>query len=1332
MLCFLGHGKGEGGLSGFPVPCHIGIGGLRISRTAVGGSVIEAKSEAGAGQIGHGKACRQRLCRFQRGRVIHKLHDHVPAAVSHKFVACSSHIGAEIRCIRVAHQLHPAFPADIRRQHILHIGAYPQIEGIIPLRVIVHWHILITEQLREGGIRLASHAEVHVFAAPIIGNAQCGADHIRCAPDLLIVHAEVHGGKAHSAYHRDITGNLHLCPQEHFKEPVSVVLPHNGHIAAAVDQAVEQICRKRTLQAESRPPFHGQRDMIYRVNGFQNLQVVCHQRKAGSSQTEGGSSVQHLQDGEGQGHDQLQRRHFLHAHHRVIQVGEAATAAGDPHYAASVNVHAGFKAAEIEVYLIGDGDIVVALEGQPELSLKHFCVHAACKAEAPVPDGVHLQNTLQIAQLRGEVRQTHLHLEMHAAEALTTAEHHIRHHDRGAEGGSLVLEFFQSLRAEHLIPEAGIIQKSPYAGGLIQMVGAPIIRKLRPVGAALRLGGTGACKAQIQIGGKGHHIAGKTLGRLTIVLIDSAHLAEGQIEHHTGQRLSDSGGSGPHKGDVLIIAAPFVFPFVAVIGLEGDGLALLELGKAGLAGPDGGSCHAGQQFSVKLHPDRILIPLAVRFGTAVVVHGHGTVFKIQAVIHRHAVLHHGFPGVRIHGFFADGGDLCGHFHGYAVPFRSVMFLHSELAPEGEQDGMELHLAALGIGGVADFPLCLLIGQQLGFAVKQLEPIGRLFLGALPRHIEANHRRNTVAIVFQFRVIGDGEHQAGCALGLIGRLRDPGTDCVIRPLQLQFPCALRQTDIRSDHHIHHIVPEGHCLPIQQNPLPGAAVFRIEIPCGAILQHGGIGQRHGKMPHALAVNGLGSHVHKAYPGQAAVTGRKQHIDGLTAQQIFLRQLSVGVLRVVDGHGQPLIRGIFHRSRLKIQGLCDRLAHCHIRIGNDQRGDGLVIIAAKGRTVLRFQRTQIAGAGHCKGQRFQIGRVGLRVVFKGHAQLQIGLAGADDLEPVLCIVVIQTAPGGHIDGHPFLRADAAVGKHAVEGGQIGGGIRSNGSQLEVQRHGAVCGQICIDGVGEIQRGIRRKIKQRSRQIVPVSYRDAIGCLSPAAGGISRNPHILQRVGSEDIARKLRIGSVQHRLCMAGDVGDLIIAVILIAQTGIVQDSGLHLYRPGACILRLHGNGNHAMLIGGGIRQREGHRKGQRSGAPHRRDGGVCAAGLGDADSLPAGVAKPAVNAAEDIVPLLLSLRNPEGEEGGIVISVMVQQSFVVVGFFQLASFHRTHGEAAVFRGNLRFDIAVGDGVNLGFLRCPCRGGKQTQTQGRRQKQAEPAFNFLHDLHLTFLRTG
>ena len=166
------------------------------------------------------------------------------------------------------------------------------------------------------------------------------------------------------------------------------------------------------------------------------------------------------------------------------------------------------------------------------------------------------------------------------------------------------------------------------------------------------------------------------------------------------------------------------------------------------------------------------------------------------------------------------------------------------------------------------------------------------------------------------------------------------------------------------------------------------------------------------------------------------------------------------------------------------------------------------------------------------------------------------------------------------------------------------------------------------------------------------------------------------------------------------LIVAEILLAQRGIVEDARLDGHGCAAAVGHTEAQADHTGLVGAGVGEGDALGEGQAVHTPNRLDGAVL---LGDSDTAAAGVF-----AAKNVILGGAPRAHAEGQEGSVILPVVVEQLFVVVGLFQAVTLHRAHGEAAVFLADGYADVVVAEGAGL------CQLVSQ-RGDGHRRQQAD-----------------
>ena len=407
--------------------------------------------------------------------------------------------------------------------------------------------------------------------------------------------------------------------------------------------------------------------------------------------------------------------------------------------------------------------------------------------------------------------------------------------------------------------------------------------------------------------------------------------------------------------------------------------------------------------------------------------------------------------------------------------------------------------------------------------------------------------------------------------------------------------------------------------------------LEIPLAGIGQKIRIRHRDKEVPCALGVDDLGRHGGEVHLGHIAVAAGQQDIGHALAQFVFLGDRSV-----INADGDALIGGIRADFCFEIQRLGFALAHLQRGVG-DGEGVGGLIVLPHGCTALVREGAQVAAALHRQDEVAQIlcalsGDVG---EVHRHGEVSAALDAAFGDKVALIVVQLQTDRGGQIDRHAVTGGGFVVGKHAVVGVEGGAAARSHAAQIEIQGVGAVGGHVFAAGVGEVQRLDRREVKEGACQMAPVAEGCLGGLLVAVDGvgdhggaiGIVRGEQLLRDVAGQHLFLADRFGFL--RACIVV----LIVAEILLAQRGIVEDARLDGHRRAAAVGHAEAQADHAGLVGAGVGEGNALGEGQAVHAPNRLDGAVLL-GDGNAAAVFIGVA-----AAKDVVLGGVPLAHAEG---------------------------------------------------------------------------------------------
>ena len=416
----------------------------------------------------------------------------------------------------------------------------------------------------------------------------------------------------------------------------------------------------------------------------------------------------------------------------------------------------------------------------------------------------------------------------------------------------------------------------------------------------------------------------------------------------------------------------------------------------------------------------------------------------------------------------------------------------------------------------------------------------------------------------------------------------------------------------------------------------------------------------MPCPGGIDDLGRHLGKAHLGNASVGARQEDVGHLLSQFLLFHDGALGLRRVIDADGDPLIGRRIGYLGLEIQGFGVDIPHLHIGVGDDERIGG-----AEPGIVLRAhvsQRAQIlGGSDHQRNVLIILGGVG-GVVFKGDAGCKIRNALVRLPDIIVSRVIQRKAQrSGHVDGHFFCRGDVLVGIHAVIGHHAYGRA-AYAAQVVIEGVCAVRRQIIVLGLGEVHGTVRHKIKQGRGQIVPVAKGRLIGHGLGTVDRIGGNCRVKNIVETIEVLRNRVVRTIQNLL--GGDgVGDRLLVYRLIgsevvaAQGGVPKDTRLDIGVATAAVGGTQGDRNHAVLVGAVIGQGDGLGKGV---ASHRPDGNNVAVfrGLGHGNALVTGVAAVPVLAAENIVgDCPVRFCDTERNKGGVILARVIEQIFVVI---------------------------------------------------------------------------
>ena len=552
----------------------------------------------------------------------------------------------------------------------------------------------------------------------------------------------------------------------------------------------------------------------------------------------------------------------------------------------------------------------------------------------------------------------------------------------------------------------------------------------------------------------------------------------------------------------------------------------------------------------------------------------------------------------VHQLLGAGGDIV---------ILAVHRLFGELALEGQQD-----------------LLILLIAVLVGFRFYEIL-IGGLILegddlvGVIGAAFALHHGEDTVGVVLVLLVGGYGEVQLRRGLELFIRGDDVRRDRRICPLQLEIPAALGEMDVLCQRHIHDAVLDGdvHMGDVLNDLTILAVGFQAPAPRAYVTGPQKIRIRHRdkEVPCALGVDDLGRHGGEVHLGHVAVAAGQQDIGHALAQLVGLGELTVGI-RLVHADGDALIGGVRAWAGLKVERFGLALAHLQRGIG-DGEGGGRFIVLTRGYGAVVREGAEIAAAPYRQNHIAQILRALSSDVGEvhRHGEVSAALDAAFGDKVALVVVQPQTDRGGQIDRHTVAGGRLVVGKHAVVGVEGGAAARSHAAQIEIQGVGAVGGHVFAAGVGEVQRLDRREVKEGACQMAPVAEGCLGGLLVAVDGvgdhggaiGVIRGEQLLWNVAGQHLFLADRFG----RLCTCIVV--LIVAEILLAQRGIVEDARLDGHRRAAAVGHAEAQADHAGLVGAGVGEGDALGEGQAVHAPDRLDSAVL---LGDGNAAAAGV--------------------------------------------------------------------------------------------------------------------
>ena len=858
---------------------------------------------------------------------------------------------------REAQELQLVFADDLRADGRLQVGADAGVEDAVALRVIadgdVRAVLVVAVELQQRGIaglgEVAAGADVDAALAPEVGDAEGEGQRFKGAPDLLRADADVDAEQRHAAHGGDGLGDHQPDAREHLKVPILIVLPDQHDVAVAGDGLFEHVDIDARLQVQVGVPLQTQGDAADDLDGVLDLQVGGRELDAGEAQLQLGLAVEHLDDAEGGLHGQLQRRETGGHEDRVVDVGDAAAEALQPDGAAAVDVEARLKAAHVEVDLVGDGDVVPALEAQLGLHRELFQLAGALQTEGPVADGVDLQLAADLRQAVDHVLDGEVHGEVQADEALAAAEEDVRHHDRG---GHALLGLVVVLLAVVHADVRELFIAGAVVGVLIDAGAAPVgPQLLHAPEVSVRGGGVvllrrALHKLQVQAGREADDPP-----ILLVAVLHDAELTVSQLEDHAGQLLAVAVDVGPDQRDGVGVGVLVGAVSVLVIGDEGEVAALLQLGQRRLALPDRGARHAGVELAVKLAEDGGLGRRDLALGVILIVDGHGARLEVQAVVDGDGVVH---PALAVlDRLLADGG-VVGIAGDVALVVRGgVAPVADEGAAEHQQDLLILFIAVrrLLFGEPREVVLILEGHELIG------ERIVRGGEGAV-----LDRGDDAVAVVAVFRIVRDRELQDLGGLDLELRGDDVLGNGGVRPAQLHAAGADRQLHRVVQHDVGHALAEGDAGGADGEGL--LAVLRghpdLAVAGGQSVFHQlGVGHGHIEVARALVIDRLRGHGVEVDLGNASVAAGQQDVEHALAQQVLLDEVAVFRV-VVDGNGDALIGGAVAQLRLEIERLFDALALLQRSIGDRHRVDAVEVQIVPELAAVA-QRAQAGGAGY-----------------------------------------------------------------------------------------------------------------------------------------------------------------------------------------------------------------------------------------------------------------------------------------------------------------------------------------------------------------------------------
>ena len=832
----------------------------------------------------------------------------------------------------------------------------------------------------------------------------------------------------------------------------------------------------------------------------------------------------------------------------------------------------------------------------------------------------------------------------------------------------------------------------------------PVGRLLDPVRVHLARG-----KGQVERGRERYHAANLALDNVRLVLgvVHDAQLTVSQLEDHAGERLTDAGRARPDERDGLVLEvlrrirvqlAPAVRGeliraalAVLVVRDERKLLVLLDLGKDRLAAPDGGSFLVRVQLAVKFGADRRVQRCRHTVLIVLVVQVERAALEIHAVVDDDGIVGRRFA-VRSHRLGADGSVV----HALCFAAARVRPRSGELALERQQN-----LVVLVHGAVSLF--VVLERLEGGLVLERFDAVSVCTAG---RHLVLHHGEDAVAVVLVLFVARHGEVQLRRGLAALRRRNQIRGNRRIRPFELEIPAALGQPDAVGQRHIHHAVLDGDVLMRDGDIDLAVLAVRLEIPVALTRQHGFVADGREQVARTRVVDDLRCHRGEMHLWHIVVAARQEHIRHAFAQFFVLGQLTGGI--VVHADRDALICGIRAGLRLKIQGLA--LARADLERGireGIRRGRGEVVLCIHIAVIV--QRAQIAGGLHRQHKVLHVLCVLAGDVHKIHRHGKVRAALYIALGHKVVFRVVQPQPDGcgQIDSHAVAGRCLVVGEHAVKRVQRSAAAVRHTAEVIVERICAVRSQVFIAGAGEIQRGGRCKVKQGTGEVAPVAERRLVRLDRAAADRIRRNRRAVRVVGRKNLVGhggEHLLGGDRRRLLAAVHV--LVIAVVDAAERGIIQHARLHRNGTAAAVLHAHAQAHHAGFVRAGVRQRDALRERQPVHTPHGLNHAVR---FGDSHLAAAGVA-----AAKEVILGGAALSHAEREERGVVLSVVIQQVFVIIGFFQAVALHGLDREAAVAFGNRNADIIVTQRVSLGQLGgCRLDRGRREQPDHQRRRQ-------------------